>query len=259
MRKGSALLLSFLAASIALGGCAYPRRSTALSPVAPAEAARVEAPGSLTRLRFIGAEVPPRQRGDLPWDDDGSPADVVVRLYRDGELIFESETYDDSLRPEMDALTENLLLPRSADLRIELWDSDPGMAEPIGIWRGRGLPRTALPGASSRVQLEGGASVAFRLEPAEVLRGTGIEEYELRSDALRVLEVIRLSPAGRARIREGDSVMAIDGKSIEELGADAAAGALSMAASRRSSLTVRHADGTEETVQLDGGYTWRSR
>jgi hypothetical protein len=241
-----------------LVGCAYPRKTASLSTVPPAEAANASAPDSLTRLRFISAEVPPNQRGALPWDDEGSAADPFIRVYRGDEKIYESEPVEDQLRPTFDAVTENLLLPANEDIRIELWDDDPGVPEPIGTWRGRGLPRTALPGADSNLNLEGGAQLLFRLEPAEPLRGSGIEEYEVRSDALVILSMIERSPAGRAGVRVGDRVTAIDGKSVAELG-DAAAGALSMASSRRSSLTVVHSDGDEETVELDGGYSWRAR
>lgn len=244
---------------VSAAGCAYPRKTASLSPVPPAEAANVRAPTGLTRLRFVSAEIPPNARGGLPWDEDGSVADPFIRIYRGGEQIFESDPLSDELRPTFDVVTENLRLPASDELRIELWDDDPGVPQPIGIWRGQGLPRTALPGADSRLNLEGGAQLLFRLEPAEVLRGTGIREYEVRSDALVVVSMIELSPAGRAGIREGDRITAIDGESVEELGSDAAAGALSMASSRRSSLTVVHADGGEETVELDSGYTWRAR
>ncbi len=165
---------------------------------------------------------------------------------------------DDELRPTFDVVTENLSLPATEDIRIELWDRDPGMPEPIGTWRGRGLPRTALPGADSNLPLEGGAQLLFRVVAAEPLRGTGIEEYEVHGSALVILSMIERSPAGRAGVRVGDRVTAIDGKTVSELG-DAASGALSMASSRRSSLTVVHSDGSEETVELDGGYAWRAR
>ena len=251
------LLLLGLSLTV-LGACAYPRRSPALSSVAPAEAANVRAPEAVTRLRFVSAEIPLRQRGDLPWDDEGSEADALVRVYRGDTLLYESEPVRDSVRPTFDFVTDNLVLPSSADLRIELWDDDPGIPEPIGIWRGRGLPRTALPGADSRLQLEGGATLLFRVEEPEVHRGVGVVLYESRGSSLHVLDVIERSPAGRAGIRAGDDIVAIGGKTIDELGADEATGALSMAASRRSTVTFRHGD-DEQTVELDGGYTWRAR
>lgn len=245
--------------ALGLASCAYPRRSTPLSEVA--DASNLDAPANLWRLRFTTAVVPPRQRGDRPWDDDGTPPDPFVRLYRGDQKVYESPIARDSLTPTWDdAVTENLLLPPTQELRIELWDDDGlGLPEPIGVWRGRGLPRTALPGADARVRLEGSAEVGFVVIPPKAHRGTGITEYEVRPDALHVLGVIPLSPAGRAGIEVGAEILAIDGEAIAALGTDAAVGKLSMAASRRSTLTVRHPDGRREDVRLDAGYVWMAR
>ena len=238
--------------------CAYPRRSTSLSPVQ--DSSDIQAPANLWRLRFTRAVVPPRQRGDSPWDEDGTPPDPFVRIYRGDEQIYESPVAEDTLQPAWDAVTENLMLPATEDLRIELWDSEAmRLPEPIGVWRGQGLPATALPGADARVMLEGTAEIGFVVMPPEAHRGTGITEYEVRSDALYVVDVIPLSPAGRAGIEAGAQIIGIDGESVADLGEDNAAGKLSMSSSRQSRLTVVHADGRREDVRLDAGYVWMAR
>ncbi len=250
-------LVLFIA--IGAASCAYPRRSTPLSEVA--DASNLDAPANLWRLRFTGAVVPPRQRGDRPWDEDGTPPDTFVRLYRGDRKVYESPVAYDSLTPRWDdAVTDNLMLSPTQELRIELWDDDGlGLPEPIGVWRSRGLPRTALPGADARVRLEGSAEVGFVVMPPKAYRGTGITEYEVRPDALRVLEVIPRSPAGRAGIEAGTKILEIDGQTVAELGSDAAVGKLSMAGSRQSTLTVLHADGRRDEVRLDAGYVWMAR
>ncbi|MEM9067048.1 MAG: PDZ domain-containing protein [Myxococcota bacterium] len=237
-------------------GCAYPRRSTSLSPVPPTT--NVQAPPDLLRLRFTSAVIPPRQRGDSSWDDDGTPPDVFVRVYRNDEQMYESPIAEDTLAPAWeDAVTENLRIGGTDRVRIELWDSESiRLSEPIGIWRGRGLPSTALPGADARVMLEGRAELQFRVVPPEAHRGTGILEYEVRSSALYVTEVVPLSPAGRAGITEGTQILAIDGETIDALGEASAAGKISMASSRSSSVTVLRPDGRREDVQMDTGYVW---
>lgn len=239
--------------------CVHPQRSTSLSPVQNLD--DIQAPNDLHRLSFVSAIIPPRARGDQPWDEDGSPPDPFVRVYRDGDLIYESDAVDDSIQPRFeDAISENVILPRTAEVRIELWDSeDLRLPKPIGTWRGRGLPPTALPGADARITMEGSSQLTFRVEPPEAFRGTGITLYELRRDELFVDQVIRFSPAGRAGLDHGDRIIAIDGQPIADLGNDAAAGALSMASSRRTPMTVIHADGRREDVTLDSGYVWRSR
>ncbi len=240
--------------SLMAPGCAYPRRTTAISPTASAPTG--SAPASVVRIAFQGADIPVRDRGNRAWDTDGTPPDSRIRIYRDDELIYESETWENALQPIYDFTTPNLYLPRSSSTRIELWDDDLGQLAVIGRWQGRGVPSSALMGADAHLNLEGGAVLRFRLEQPVAHRGIGIVEYEVRADRLLVLDVVRFSPAGRADIRRGDAIVAIDGRPISELGDHAAASALSMSASRQSTLTVSR-DDAEREARIDGGYIWR--
>ena len=60
--------------------CVHPQRATSLSPVQ--DLSGVEAPPDLIRLSFQSAIIPPTARGGQPWDEDGSPPDPFVRVYR---------------------------------------------------------------------------------------------------------------------------------------------------------------------------------
>ena len=251
------LVLAGLLAALS-SGCAYPRRSTSLSPVR--DVANVTGPTNVWRIQFASATIPPRQRSGSVWDEDESPPDALVRLYRNDELLFESESVENSLTPSFtNALTDNLELPANAELRIELWDADGVASQPIGIWRNRGLPRTALPGANASVTLDGLANVTFVLTKPATHRGTGVPSFEVRPSELRVLEVLTYSPAGRAGLVAGDSVVAINGQSISDVDNAKAASLFSMAGSRRATLTVVRTSGAREELQLDDGYTWHAR
>lgn len=240
----------------AVAACAYPRRSTSLSPAQDAE--RLGAPAHVWQMRFASATVPPKRPGGLDWDSGGGLPDVVARLYRDGELVFETPVQQDTLTPTFDAsLPHNVWLPPSRELRLELWDQDQGPTDqPIGIWRGQGLPPNALPDANARVNMANGASLTFRIAAPAAHRGLGIDQYELRGDTLRILRVIEHSPAGRAGITRGDDIIAIGDQTVEDLEEAGAASALSMAADRQQSLRVRKPDGQEEVIELDRGYVW---
>ncbi|MEM7609459.1 MAG: PDZ domain-containing protein [Myxococcota bacterium] len=244
-----------IALLVLLASCAYPRRSTPLSPVQQNVSG---APGNVVRIEFQGADIPGRDRGGQPWDDDDSGPDVLLRVIRGDTTIYESSVQQDTLTPSFGAPSDNLYLPSAANVRIELWESDGRLRETIiGSWRGRGMPPGALVGADARLILEGNATLAFRVLPPQAQRGTGIPEYEVRGDVLRVLEVIRFSPAGRADLRAGDEILAIDDQSIQQLG-DRAFGALSMAGSRRSRIRFRRGTDEREAV-LDGGFVWDAR
>ncbi|MCB9604830.1 MAG: PDZ domain-containing protein [Sandaracinus sp.] len=245
-------VLLILVACLAGLGCAYPRRSTSLCP---ATTDARPAPSDIWRLAFSTAVIPPRQRGDQPWDEDGTPPDVFVRVYRGDELLFESEPVE-GLQPALEATTPNLHLPTNTESRIELWDADGVLPTVIGIWRGQGLPSGAMEDGDTRIMLDGNATVGFRVLSPEASRGAGIPNYEVRRKELRLIEVLEHSPAGRAGLVPGDAITAIGGETVEDLGEARAAGALSRACSEATRLTVRRADGRVEDLVLDRGFVW---
>lgn len=251
----SPLVLAVVLALVA--GCAYPRRATSLSPVRSASAASSSSPSDVWSLTIAGATVPPQSRGALAWDGrDGLP-DPFVRIYRDDVLVWESETLQDTLAPAWNAtLPRNLYAPTNAMYRFEIWDRDEVGADPIGIYRHRGLPPNVVPGADARVMMENGAQLALRLAPPVAHHGLGIRLYEVRGDALEVIEVETHSPAGRAGIVAGDSIVGIGGQSVSALGSQRAPGALSMASDRREPLRVKNVRGAVREVQIDPGFTW---
>lgn len=241
---------------VVVSACAYPRRSTSLSPVG--NPGNVNAPPDIMRIRIAGAVIPPNQRGGSPWDEDGSGPDSFVRIYRGETLLFESDVVEDQLEPEFAVETGNLRITTDAQMRIELWERDSArLPTPIGTWNGRGLPRGALRDADASLMLEGRATLLFRVLAPTVERGTGIALYEFRSEHVKVIEVIAASPAGRAGLQEGDEIIAVDGQSIDDLDEGGAASALSMASSRTSRFTVRRGTSNRD-VELDEGYTWRA-
>lgn len=236
-------------------GCAYPRRSTSLCP---ATSDARPAPPDVWRLAFSTAVIPPRQRGDQPWDEDGSPPDVFVRVYRGEELVFES-TPVEGLQPDLGVTTPNLHLPSSQSSRIELWDADSVLPTVIGVWRGSGMPSGSMEDGDTRIMLDGRSTVGFRVLPPTASRGAGIPTYEVRRSSLRIIEVLEHSPAGRAGLVPGDEIVAIGGEPVAELGEARAAGALSRACSEATRLSVERADGRVEDLVLDRGYVWVAR
>ena len=241
---------------LALSSCAYPVRGTTLSSVQGSPDAR-EKPLDVHRVVFRSATIPPRTRDGVAWDEDGSPPDVVARLFRGQELILEVAATNESLEATFpETPSANLRLPRNEELRLELWDDDGISERPIGIWRGRGLPRTALPGADARVTLEGRAQLVFRIVEPEMHRGTGIPEFEVRKDALLVREVLPFSPAGRAGVKPGDRIVAIGDEVVAAVGGSRAASLLSRAGSRRGTVLRLLREETAIEAELDGDYVW---
>jgi hypothetical protein len=234
--------------------CGYPIRSTALSAVRTAPSAGQ--PDGLFTLEIVRASVPPRQRSGHEWDGEGDLPDPYVRMIRDGVTIFESPPIDNTLAPAFDAtLPRNVRITSSTRLRIELWDSDGGSDDPIGIWESRGLPPSALPGAEALVRMDSLAELVFRADAPHAHRGVGIEEYEIHGDHLAVVKVIPESPAGRAGITAGDRIIAIGGRPIDGMQQAQAVSALSLAGERNEALTVDGPSGQRE-LALEGEFVW---
>jgi PDZ domain/C2 domain len=249
---------SSVLAALIVGGCAYPRRSTALSPVSEANDLASQ-PADVWQLTVVDAQVPPMARGAIEWDGPGDAPDPFLRIYRDDVLVWQSDVLDNTREPVWNVtLPENVYLPQSANIRLELWDDDGMSADPIGTYRNRGLPGNVVPDSDGRVLFEGGAQATLRLGMPKAHRGLGIRLYEVRGDALAVVEVETYSPAGRAGVQPGDAIIAIGGQTVAQLGDQRAPGALSMASERQQRLRLRAPNGQTRDVELDRGLTWLS-
>ncbi|MCA9530301.1 MAG: PDZ domain-containing protein [Myxococcales bacterium] len=243
----------------ASGACVSPVRTAPLARVAHPRPT-LTTPDDLIRVRFLSAVIPPYRRGGMAWDSDGGP-DPALRLYVDGELVFSSHTVEDTLTPDFSVTVPgNLRLAEGgSEVRVELWDDDGALHDVIGVYRARWSPGHPAPGEQLRLALDGGAVVDAEALAPEAYRGTGITAYEARRGALRLRGVLPRSPAGRAGLRAGDAIVAIDGQPVGSLGANAAASALSQVGIAGGVVTVEREVGGERirrVVRLDQGYVW---
>lgn len=257
LEPGCVRLIVVVLSIFVASACIYPRRGTSLTPVQREGTGTISAPDDIWQLTIVEAQITPRKRGDLPWDENGGEPDAYVRVYRGEEVVFESPTIDDSREPAWRAtLPRNVRLPRDTPLRFEVWDRDVVGGDPVGQIRTNGLPVNAVPGADARLLLEGGSYLTIRVDPPRPHRGAGIAEYEVRPDALVVQRVLPYSPAQRAGLEPGDAIVAIGDRRVSAMNEAQAASALSMAPHRQTQLTVRGANGRERTVDLDRDFVW---
>jgi len=216
-----------------------------------------EWPAGVYGLRLQQAEARQVKLSGLAWDDDGSLPDVFVRIFVEGRQVWQSEVATDDDTPVWNAgLPRNVVVPKDAHLRVELWDWDSAItSDPMGYVERRGLPN-GLPGTESRLVLNTGAVVTLMVLAPEPRRGVGMS-VELRPSELKVLSVEPYSPAARAGIKVGDRIVSIGHALVSELSEDKAASELSLAVDRQHTLGITNADGGDQhEVKLDQGYVW---
>ena len=246
-----------MAVLLSASACAYRHHTTPLQTVPNPPKTSQEWPAGVYGLRLQQAEARQVKLSGLAWDDDGTLPDVFARLFVDGRQVWQSEVIKDDDTPVWNiGLPANVVIPKDAHLRIELWDWDtPISADPMGHVERRGLPN-ALPGTESRFVLNTSAVVTLMVMAPEPRRGVGVR-VELQPDELKVLSVEPYSPAARAGIKVGDRIVSIGHAKVSELTEDKAASELSLAVDRQHALGVTNADGGEaREVKLDQGYVW---
>ncbi|KAF0160629.1 MAG: hypothetical protein FD160_4211 [Caulobacteraceae bacterium] len=119
-----------------------------------------------------------------------------------------------------------------------------------------GLPVNALPDAIARVQVDANASVTLLVTAPRAYQGVGVR-VEIHPGALKVIVVEPYSPAARANIQVGETIVGIGAERVSEMTDQEAASSLSLAAERGSKLSVADAEGkNEREVTLDRGYVW---
>ena len=249
------LVPAILGLVVLSSACAYPRRST-LVHAAPPSAEPQEIPSHLWSIRLVGGVLPETKGGGLAWDSDGTGPDPYLRLSIDGRLVWESPVQQNTRTPQWNVtLPRNIHVPPRARFRLELRDEDTASSDPAGAYERSGLPENALPDATARLPLDNTGSVTIVIERPQPSRGLGVD-YEQRSDALKILRVDEFSPAARAGIAVGESVVAIGEARVASLTAAKAASELSLSADRGANLTIADVAGKERTVTLDRDYLW---
>lgn len=241
------------------GGCAYPRRTTHLSPAPTANLSSFDMPTDMWTLRVLDAELPPRKTTGLAWDDDGSGPDAFVRILIDGETLWESPVIEDELQPKWQVtLPNNIVIPDDKTFRIEIWDDDGGLeGDPLGHISRTGLPATARPNAEASLVLNNLATLRITVSNPRPMRGVGLE-VEIRPDAMHVVAVQPYSPAQRAELKVGDRIVEIGPVHVSHMADQDALSRLSLASDRAETLVVIDASGTRRQVELDKKPLWQT-
>jgi predicted metalloprotease with PDZ domain len=109
----------------------------------------------------------------------------------------------------------NYVLPKDAEITLELWDSNPIHHHPICLKTIKDVDEHIVQDTLT-VECASGAEVRLTIAPARPKLGLGLY-YELRTSDIAVTRVIQHSPAAWAGIRKGDVIVSIQGREVKKM------------------------------------------
>lgn len=254
MLSRAAFVASIFAILTSGCGAVYPELKTPSRP--PVAGQPLDPPpAELKWIAFEGATVPPHTRDGRKWDAVGGEApDPYAILFINGKEAIKTPIASNTLSPTWPAAPRGNFRIESGDrLRVELWDSNPINDHPIGVKDLAPDDSGAGEAGELDVACESGAHIRLALQPAHALVGLGFN-YELRTEgAVFVTRVLAESPAGRAGIKVGDELVALDGKLVSAMSAPEVQSALNQGHPGGLAIRVRHDDKSVVEVTIKEG------
>lgn len=233
-------------------GAIYPELATRTEPVPKGRVLDPPPPQNLRWLAFESAVVPPTTRDGRPWGrmKEGLP-DVVARLFVNDVELIKTEPAPKTLNPRFTGKHGNFPIALGDQLRVELWDSDPLNDRGIGTQSGR-VSEGMLADRKWTASFDMGGQVTLLIEPARAIWGLGFW-YELRSGGASITRLLDNSPAQRAALRKGDTIIAIGPTQVSDMTADEVRSAMNAPPLGGLAITLRHADGSTLAAKLKPG------
>lgn len=220
VQRATALSGLLVAALGALAcGAVYPELATPAREAPPGFAFEPPPPPDLVYLAFSKAIIPEKTQDGRAWDAvGGSLPDPFAKLIVDDKPLIVTPVHANTLRPNWpNQKRGNYRISSSSRVRVELWDSNPINNHPICTEEVHDLLEQVTAGGRIQVNCDSGAYVELITEPAHGKIGLGLY-YEIRTDDVVVVRVMRESPASRAGIARGEQIVGIMGEPVKGMG-----------------------------------------
>jgi len=251
LRKSATLLL---AAASAACGAVYPEVATPINSAPPGIKLDPPPPEDVVYLQFASAEIPPKTRDGRKWDAVGGEApDVFAKLIVDKREIIVTPVESNTLRPTWpDQTRANYRIRSGAQVKVELWDSNPMINHPVCSEVVLNLHDNVNEGRPLEIDCDSGARIRLQVEPARAKLGIGMW-YELRGGGVAVTRVLAESPAARAGLRRGDEVVKIQGEDVKTMDEDRVKSLINANASVGVTLEVMRGPGQTQVFKVKSG------
>jgi hypothetical protein len=251
-----------LARWVCIGSCLWSVGCAAVYPEmqAPLRGAdgRVTPPNpkNLRWIAFLGAVVPPETRDGRKWGGTlgtSTNPDPYAILFVNGRVLIKTPSQASTLAPTWpDAPAGNFRVQDTDRYRVELWDKNPVNDHPIGVKEVGLLSEEVLSAGEVDVECDTGAHVRVAFQPPRVRFGLGFY-YELRVGEAFVTRAYEESPAGRAGVKPGDQIMALDGKPVSAMKAGEVQSIINTPHVAGLAMELRHANGQKAALELKEG------
>ena len=234
-------------------GAVYPELSSPVRAVPGEKELTPAPPKALRYIVFEGAQIPARTRDGRRWDRyGGSAPDPFAKLMMNGKELLLTPVQSNTLTPTWrDQRRANYELVRGAELKVELWDSNPINHHPICVKVIKDLDSQIVQDTVS-IDCDSGAHIRLTVAPARPKLGLGLY-YELRTSDIGVTRLIRHSPASWAGIRKGDQIVSIQGRPVKNMDEGEAQSLINANSRTGLQLQVKGSDGPPRVIRVKEG------
>ncbi|MBN1606065.1 MAG: PDZ domain-containing protein [Polyangiaceae bacterium] len=249
---GSPWMVALALTAVASCGAVYPELRTSVRDVDEGDVVGGTAPRQMAYIEFERARVPPRAPDGRPWSEAGDELpDPVARLIVDGRTLIETPVEEDTLTPTWpnQRRANYRLRPRSR-ATVQLL-AHGTMNDRLICAKNVGDLRAEAELGRVELVCDNGARIWLLVQPARPKFGLGLF-YELRINQVFVSLIVEDSPAGRAGLRVGDEIIALDGKWVRSMDEAQVRSMFNAGAANGLRITVRTAAGPREVVVKEG-------
>jgi hypothetical protein len=235
-------------------GAVFPELSTPIRDVPPTFELTPPPPDDLVFLAVVRAAIPEKTRDGRAWDSvGGSLPDPFAKVIVNGRDLLVTPVQTDTLTPTWpNQRRGNYRVPVGARIRVELWDSNPINNHPICVQELRELHEELSTEARVEIRCDSGAYLELIAEPAHGKLGAGLF-YEMRTDQVFVVRVLRESPAARAGIKAGQEITRINGESTRGMASNRVRSLLNANVNLGVELELKNRSGESQKVTLKDG------
>jgi hypothetical protein len=255
VRRGAASGVAFVAGLSALAcGAVYPELATPAREPPPNFSFEPPPPPDLVYIAFLKATIPSKTRDGRAWDSvGGSLPDPFAKLVVDDKPLITTPVHANTLTPSWpNQKRGNYRVSSQSRLRVELWDSNPINNHPICTEEVHDLLDQVSAGGRVQVNCDSGAFVELAAEPAHGKIGLGLY-YEIRTDDVVVVRVIKESPAARAGVARGDQIVSIMGEPVKGMAEGRVRSLINSNGTTGLKLALRQGRKAEQEVMLRDG------